>query len=163
MRRLPPVAVALGIAGLLPFIGCGLGAIAMPSPDAERFLAALLAYGAVVLAFLGAVHWGFVLESPEPDAMASLTRQDRPRLILGVVPALIGWVALLMPLVLSAEAGIAVLIAGHVATVAMEAQLRRRALVPPGYMWLRWGLSVALVVVLATVLVLRLMGAKVVF
>jgi len=163
MRRLPPVAIALGIAGLTPFLVCGWGTLALPSPDSERFLAALLAYGAVILAFLGAVHWGFVLESPEPDAMASLTRKDRPRLVLGVLPALIGWAALLMPLLLSAEAGLAVLIVGHVATVIMEAQLRRRALVPPGYMWLRWGLSVVTIVVLVTVLTLRLVGAKIIF
>jgi len=151
MRRLPPVAIALGIAGLTPFLVCGWGTLALPSPDSERFLAALLAY------------WGFVLESPEPDAMASLTRKDRPRLVLGVLPALIGWAALLMPLLLSAEAGLAVLIVGHVATVIMEAQLRRRALVPPGYMWLRWGLSVVTIVVLVTVLTLRLVGAKIIF
>lgn len=162
MRRLPPVAIALGVAGLIPFIGCGLGGLALPAPDSERFLAALLAYGAVILAFLGAVHWGFVLESPAPDGMAELTRKDRLRLVLGVVPALIGWVALLMPLVLNMEAGLAVLLAGHIATAVMEGQLRRRALVPPGYMVMRWGLSLVVVAVLVTVLTLRLLGAKIV-
>ncbi len=162
MRRLPPVAIALGIAGLIPFIGCGWGTLALPAPDSERFLTALLGYGAVILAFLGAVHWGFVLETPDPEGAATRAI-DRVRLVLGVVPALIAWVALLMPLLPSPEAGLAVLIVGHLATVVTEAQLRRRGLMPPGYMWLRWGLSIVVVVVLVTVLALRLVGAKIIF
>lgn len=162
MRRLPPVAIALGIAGLIPFIGCGLGTLALPPPDSERFLTALLAYGAVILAFLGAVHWGFVLESPDPEGAAMVAR-DRVRLVLSVIPALIGWLALLMPLLHSPEGGLAVLIVGHLVTVVTESQLRRRGLMPPGYMWLRWGLSIVMVVVLVTVLTLRLVGARIIF
>ena len=162
MTRLPPAAAALGIAGLIPFIGCGLGAVA-PIAEADRFLAALLDYGAVILAFLGAVHWGFVLGGAAPDRAATAGRPDRLRLALGVVPALIGWAALMMPLVLNAEAGLAVLILGHVATVVAEAQGRRRGMVPAGYMWLRWGLSVVATVVLVTVLTVRLLGARMVF
>ena len=162
MRRLPSIAVILGVAGLIPFIGCGLGAVS-PTVDADRYMAALLGYGAVILAFLGAVHWGFVLEDPEPDPVARPARRDAARLVLGVIPALIGWAALLTPIVLTAEVGLAVLIAGHIATVVTEAHLRRRGLVPPGYMLLRWALSVVVVVTLVTVMTVRLLGARIVF
>ncbi len=52
----------------------------------------------MILAFLGGVHWGFAL--PEPSG-----RADRARLGLGVVPSLVGWVALLLVVAVSARRG----------------------------------------------------------
>ena len=49
---------------------------------------ALLAYGAVIASFLGAIHWGLVMrEAPA---------QPLPSLVWGVVPSLLGWVAVLL-------------------------------------------------------------------
>ena len=51
----------MGLAGLLPFAVSALGSFAAPDSwqgFAER---ALIAYGAVILGFLGAVHWGLAL------------------------------------------------------------------------------------------------------
>jgi uncharacterized membrane protein YidH (DUF202 family) len=160
--KLPPLAVALGIAGLLPFIGCGLGAVGMDTTRSPLMLAALLEYGAVVLAFLGAVHWGLALGSI-PPAGETNQRAGRARLILGVIPSLIGWVALLLPLAMPPEAGLGLLIAGFIAVPVLEQQGRNRNLVPPGYMWLRWALTIVVVATLVTVLVLRLLGARLIF
>lgn len=155
-RRLPTLAWVLGLAGLLPFIGCGLGSVSGTEPQANELLGALVAYGAVILAFLGGVHWGFaIVDDP--------VRADRPRLLLGVLPSLAGWVALLLPLIVPREAGLAVLIVGFIVLVGVEAQGRRLGLVPPGYMALRWVLSVIVVAILTTVLVLRLAGAHIIY
>ena len=148
----------LGLGGLIPFLAAGLGAVSLDPVQAGRMLAALIAYGAVILAFLGAVHWGFAL-APLP----SLPQVQRARLLLGVAPALIGWAALLMTIALPAEAALALLIAGFIATLAAEARAGGQGLVPAGYVWLRWGLSIVTVAVLVTVLVLRLLGAHVFF
>ena len=153
-RRLPPIAILLGLGGLLPFIACALGTVATTGSTAERLLLALLGYGAVILAFLGGVHWGLELDAPE-------SRAERPRLLLGVLPSLVGWLALLLPLVAAPELGLAVLLAGFVVTAAVEARASGRGLMPPGYMGLRWVLSVVVVAILATVLVLRLAGLHV--
>lgn len=155
-RALPPFAIILGLAGLLPIIGCGLAAVSASEPRAGQMLLALIGYGAVTLSFLGGVHWGFALTEDPP-------RAERSRLVLGVLPALVGWLALLVPLVLPAEVGLAVLIAGFIGAVVIEAQARQRTLVPRGYMMLRWGLSIVVVALLTTVLVLRLLGARIVF
>ena len=56
---------------------------------------------------------------------------------------------------------LAILIAGFAATVLTETQLRQKQLLPDGYLWLRWGLSLVVVAVLTTVLVLRLIGAHI--
>jgi hypothetical protein len=163
--RLPPAAIGLGLAGLIPFIGLGIAALSTADDVlASRYLLALVAYGAVVLAFLGGVHWGFVLHpSALPEGMDPAERRDATRLGFGVLPSLIGFGALLMPLLGVPEVGLGVLIVGYLATIVTEARLSRRALVPGGYMTLRWGLSVVVMIVLVVVLVLRLIGAKIIF
>lgn len=164
-RRLPTAAIGLGLAGLLPFIALGIAALSTQDESgAQRYLLALVAYGAVTLAFLGGVHWGFVLHPAAlPEGMTADERRDAARLGLGVLPSLIGFAALLTPLLGIAEVGLAVLIAGYLATVITELQLHRRDLMPRGYMTLRGVLSVVVLIVLVTVLALRLIGAKIIF
>ena len=163
--RLHPAAIALGIAGLIPFIGLGIATLAVADQAAAfRYLLALVAYGGVILAFLGGVHWGFVLHPAAlPEGMTPSERRDAARLGLGVLPSLIGYAALLMPLAGIPEVGLVVLILGFLATVGAEAHMRRKDLVPGSYMALRWALSVVVLIVLVTVLALRLIGARIVF
>jgi hypothetical protein len=163
--RLPTVALVLGVAGVLPFIGLGLAALSTGNSDeANRYLLALVAYGAVVLAFLGGVHWGFVLHPAAlPEGLSAGERRDATRLGLGVLPSLIGWAAMLMPLLGVPEVGLAVLVAGYLATIVAEVHLRRRALMPSGYVAMRLVLSAVVVIVLVTVLSLRLIGATIIF
>jgi hypothetical protein len=125
---LPFPARLLGPAGLIPFAGLA-GAAWLGWPPA---LPALAAYGATILAFLGAVHWGLALRAPEAER-----RADWPRLGLGVVPALVAWVALLLPL----PVGLLVLAAGVLAVSAVESLASRAGLLPADYLRLRWLLS----------------------
>ena len=146
-RSLPPLAIVLGIAGLIPFAVLGYGAIAGYD---DRAAQALAAYGAVILAFLGGVHWGFAL--PEPSG-----RGERARLSLGVVPSLIGWVALLLGIAISAEAGLALLLVGFAGLTVVESRATKAGLMPRGYMALRYGLSAGVMTVLCVVLLMRLL------
>jgi uncharacterized protein DUF3429 len=123
---------ALGYAGLIPFAAAALLALLGPPSWRGPALGALAAYGAVILSFLGAVHWGFALRAPEGEAPAAW-----PRLGLGVVPALVAWVALLLPL----RPGLALLAAGVVAVAAAETAAARRGFMPESYLGLRWPLS----------------------
>ena len=94
-RELTPAAVAgrgwlevLGYGGLIPFVA-GAGALAV-WPGSGWIAAALVAYAAVIVAFLGAVHWGRALARPE--------EAEAPRLLQwGVIPSLLAWLALLPP------------------------------------------------------------------
>jgi hypothetical protein len=150
-RRLPFLAIVLGIAGLLPFFACGLAALGL---QGNRGALALAAYGATVLSFLGGVHWGF--------ALGDLSgRGDRARLGLGVVPSLIGWVALLVVPAISANVGLGLLALGFIGTVVVEDRARRAGLVPAGYMRLRYALTGVVVLVLVIVIALRLVGAHI--
>ena len=157
-RPLPPFAIVLGAAGLLPFLFCSLGALSLSSDGSTRSLLALVAYGATILAFLGGVHWGFALDA----GGAPSERVQRARFGLGVVPSLIGWAALLITFIGLPTAGLLVLTAGFIATTVVEAQAARRGLMPQRYMWLRWGLSIVVVVCLVSVCVIRAFGGRVV-
>jgi hypothetical protein len=163
---MPLLAILLGVAGLVPFVVCGLGAVSADPVQATRMLTALIGYGAVILSFLGGVHWGFALGSPSPVPAAATTGNrfvtaERARLVLGVVPSLIGWLALLLQMSMLEWMALLVLIAGFIATLIAEHQAARRLMVSPGsYIWLRWGLTVAVVAMLVTVLTLRLLGQR---
>jgi hypothetical protein len=78
----------LGYAGLLPFVGLALLVWVLPEPDLQMWVAtALAAYGALIVSFLGGVHWGAAWRG---DASS-------PQAIWGVVPSLLGWLGVLMP------------------------------------------------------------------
>lgn len=162
--KLPALAVLLSLAGLLPFIACALFAVSVREPIGTIWLRALIFYGALILSFLGGVHWGLALAGERIDPACGLdgTEHHRVRFGLGVVPSLIGWAALLSTLLLSPEVALAILIAGFIATVLGEARLKGGELLPSGYLWLRWAMTVVVVVILVTVLVLRLSGVLVV-
>lgn len=78
----------LGYAGLAPFI-VGALLVWLVWPEARPYVAnGLSSYAAVIVSFLGAVHWGLAMRQGRPA----------PRLYLwGVTPALVAWVAVVMP------------------------------------------------------------------
>ena len=87
----PPRRVALlGYAGLLPFVALALAAWLAPAAYRARAAFALLAYGATIASFLGAIHWGLAMRGP-------LAPRTGP-FVWGVFPSLVAWVALLMTL-----------------------------------------------------------------
>jgi Protein of unknown function (DUF3429) len=169
MRANDPLVLLLGLLGLIPFLVCAYLACAWRDPAGGRAVVALIAYGAVILSFLGGVHWGFALTEP-PPSLAGLapvpTRADpahRPRIGLGVVPALIGWIALLIAVLGQSPAlALCLLIAGFLATNIAEHTAFRRGWMPGRYLWLRWFLTVVVVALLVTTVVLRLSGARIV-
>lgn len=130
---LPPMRLAwiLGLLGLLPFAGCALAALAVAGWQAEAMVW-LRGYGAVILSFLGAVHWGFALRAPDAEAPSAPAR-----LVGGVLPSLVAWLALLLPL----KPGLWLLAGGVLAVAAAEQWGALRGLVPGNYMALRWVLS----------------------
>lgn len=138
--RLPFPALWLGLGGLIPFAACTAVTLG-GGPFSGLAEDALLAYGAVILAFLGAVHWGLALAAPGEVAAA------RTRIALGVVPSLIGWVALIAPNWI----GFGVLVAGFAATWAAEEAAARAGRLGAAYLWLRRGLTLAVVAMLSAV------------
>ncbi len=76
----------LGFTGIVPFIILSLSCWVAHPGWLEGLVYAQIAYGIAILSFLGGLHWGVALTSPELS-----TDQIRKALIWGVVPSLIAW------------------------------------------------------------------------
>ena len=90
--RTPLAALVPGLLGLLPFWGFALATVVDVGSEPLLALMALIMYGAIILSFVGALHWAFAMTLPTLD-----NRQRNERLIWSVMPAVLGWRALLMP------------------------------------------------------------------
>lgn len=121
---LPRHVAWLGYGGLLPFVGL----VALARFDPHHTLAwsdALAGYGAVILSFIGALHWGVAMSAAGLDAV-----QRRHAFLWSVVPALLaGSVA---PLIL---------VLGFVVHFVMDKMLARHAELPAWYLPLRLRLT----------------------
>lgn len=93
----PAMAWRLGYAGLIPFV---LGAVLvwLVTGEAHPYVAgALSAYGAVIVSFLGGIHWGHAMWRSPGAGVASDTSAIDGSLVWGVVPSLVAWLGVLMP------------------------------------------------------------------
>jgi uncharacterized membrane protein len=128
----PPKYVALlGYGGLLPFVGLLL--LILFSAQYRPFLTqALVAYSAVILSFVGALHWGFAMTLQDLHA-----DQCRERFIWSVIPALIAWPALLLP----APLGLLLMILGFVAHYWQDRRMVKAATLPAWYLPMRLRLT----------------------
>lgn len=120
----------LGYAGLIPFAAALLGFLVSGEARAAYFAHQFLAYGAVILSFVGAVHWGLALSSGRLQVM---------RLSFSILPALLAWAALLLPLRPAAW----LLCAGFLALRAWEASPPVARTLPGWYRALRTRLTAA--------------------
>lgn len=91
--QIPRPALLLGLAGLIPFIGSALllwsGAVSLSFYSVQI----LVAYGAVILSFLGGVNWGAALLGREYNKGVT---NFPSQLAWSVVPSLVAWLCLLV-------------------------------------------------------------------
>ena len=146
MQSIPRPALLLGLAGLIPFLW---GAATVVSPDLSewgrdwlgpRFVGPYVQvfYGAVILAFMAGVLWGFAARAEGWQGYA-----------LSVLPAL--WAFFTTGG--GAERAAAALIVGFLGLLALDWHFWRRGLAPHWWMHLRVLLTVIVVATLAVDLV----------
>ena len=136
-----PLSVAwLGYGGLLPFLALSLGSV-LDVHHRLLWADALVGYGAVILSFVGALHWGLAMALPD---LPESTR--RGCYLWSVVPALLAWPAT----VLSADYASLLLIFGFIAHYLQDRRLAPLARLPGWYLPLRLQLSAVACLCLAT-------------
>ena len=156
MKKLPFLGVVLMLAGVVPYVLCTCAIVFYDSRiPVPNLLMAELFYGAISLSFIGAVHWGQALEMERTIIVASAARTDHVRLLVGVVPALLGWVAACTGFMWQPLAGIAVLVVAFALVAVAERAAWRRGWVPPGYMGVRWIVTAVTECCLLMVLLVR--------
>lgn len=135
---LPRTVVWLGYGGLIPFLALTPASL-LDQHHGALWSDALYAYGAIILSFIGALHWGLAMSQPELSE-----RQRSAWFAWSVVPALIAWPAILFSPPLAAP----LLVFGFIAHYLQDRRLARQARLPDWYLPLRLRLSSVAVVCL---------------
>ena len=140
--RILPAVIGFGLAGILPYwVAAGVVLTDLDPEQTSRVVWAVVAYGAVGLAFLGGIRWGLALR---PWA----ARGQAWELALSTGPSLAGFAALMAPPVI----GISVLIAGLLAQALWDQMCADTGRLPVWFSRLRMVLtSLAVVPLLAVV------------
>jgi hypothetical protein len=128
---LPRSVAWLGHGGLLPFLALA-GLVALDPSRLSLWTQALVAYGAVILSFVGALHWAFAMLLPD------LPADSRSRMYAwSTLPALMGWVAVWLGWPLA----VACLVPGLVLHYLQDRRLVARTALPTWYLPLRGRLT----------------------
>ncbi|MBS1002678.1 DUF3429 domain-containing protein [Acetobacter thailandicus] len=139
MKKTSVIAGGLTIAGLLPFVfSAGCIVFFNSGVPVTNLLMAFVSYGAICLAFWGAVQWGLSLETDRAILVAGAESRDVVRLLLGVIPATLAWLAICLAFMWSAVMAVALLAVAVPLQGLAERAGWRRGMLPRGYMGLRW-------------------------
>jgi hypothetical protein len=136
----PAVVAWLGYGGLIPFVLLAL-ASALDTHHRELWQKILLSYGAVILSFVGALHWAFAMVHP-----AIKDQTINGLYAWSVMPSLIAWVALLLP----PTAAVTLLLGGLLAHYRQDLRLARAVSLPDWYLPLRLQLTLVASLCLAS-------------
>ncbi len=104
--------------------------------QAEHAALLLVGYAAVILSFMGAIYWGLVMGRGNDGG--------NNWYIVGVLPALVGWFALMLPLLFA----LTLLALAFAAVYALDRKAIRAELAPAWYGRLRAPLSATVVALL---------------
>ena len=135
-KDVPQPAFVLGFLGAVPFVGLALLG-GLGGATGSWAMTALLGYAAVILSFMGGVHWGWAMAADEPSFL---------RLGVSVLPSLLGWAALL----LGGSFGLVILAVGFAALLRLDLQAIAEGRAANWYRTLRWPLTLIVVASLLT-------------
>ena len=96
MRALPKSTLLVGYAGLIPFLLLTTLLVVdfqLAGIDKDKLIFLLQTYAAVIISFIGAVHWGVALVK-EVEIETTITTNSF--YVYSVIPALLAWVSLFL-------------------------------------------------------------------
>ncbi len=133
------IAKTLGYAGLIPFIVFSIGSwLSLPMITDATYI--LIAYAAIILSFMGAIHWGVAMANSEPN--------NTRYFIASVIPALSAWLALLIP----QSYAIILLMIGFITLIIYDWSVEKSQRLPDWYIPLRNKLTTVVVICLMVTL-----------
>ena len=120
------VARTLGYAGLIPFIALTIALFIVDADSAIFVKFAFQSYAAVILTFIGGVHWGLIIKEETFPAYKLI-------LIASILPSLLGWTSLLLP----QQFALTLLLASFLGLIFYEYKVLWASLFPVWYRQLR--------------------------
>lgn len=149
-HREPRIVFWLGYGGLVPFVVLS-SLSAFDVANAALWRGALIGYGAVILSFVGALHWAFAMVQPAMSA-----RLRNACFVWSVVPALLAWIVIVLPtFVIFSQSRLntftqsALLVAGFLIHYIQDTRMSVVTKFPPWYLPLRLKLTAVACICLA--------------
>jgi len=109
----------------------------VPLPFVTDALSVLIAYAAIILSFMGAIHWGM--------AMSATDKGRSQYMIVSVIPALAAWVALITPVI----PALTILLFGFIALYLYDSVVEKSQGFPAWYKSMRRNLTIVVALCLA--------------
>ncbi len=129
-------AKTLGYAGLIPFVIFSIGSwTTLPYVADSTFV--LITYAAIILSFMGAIHWGATI--------SNAARHNSKNLVVSVMPALAAWLALLLPEIFA----LVILFVGFILLIAYDLAVAKSQALPNWYISMRIRLTFVVTLCLA--------------
>ncbi len=132
----PSVALQLGLAGAIPFVVGALACLPLVTSTHDLGLWLLLHYGAIILSFMGGVHWGAAMMRNDIN-LGSLGRSILPSLF--ALPAVF----------LGGVSGLIILIVSFATLLFYDEQETTAGRLPAWYPYLRRRLTTIVIACLA--------------
>jgi hypothetical protein len=129
----------LGVAGLIPFVAFSFACWTVDPDWLGAFIKGQLAYGILILSFLGGIHWGATMLSSELSP-----EKTKKAMAWSIAPALIAWFATMV-----GGFGFAVLMAGFIGAYQVDKRLFTWYRLPGWFLRLRFVLTCVVVATLA--------------
>ena len=129
----------LGYSGLIPFITFSIGSW-LPSPYHSYSVTILISYAAIILSFMGAIHWG--------AAMANKEKTHNRYYLTSIIPALAAWLSLLVPEIFS----LFILLTGFALLISYDIAVEKSQDFPAWYIPMRIRLTIIVLLCLASTL-----------
>ena len=135
-NNISPALPLLAYSGLVPFIALAALSFLVSPTHKPTVIFSLLAYGASIVSFLGAIHWGLTMIENPPN---------KQQLVWGVVPSMLAWISLMI------EVEFGLLLVAAVLLMCLVVDYK----IYPGFgleHWLRMRLILSIVAIICTVL-----------
>ncbi len=139
MKRIPFIYFVLGILSPLPLIIMALFILFYPaSIPLPKLMVLFVSYAAVILSFMGGIHWMLAIQKPivylqEDDGETSIKR-----LLLSVVPCIIGEITILAILYNYILTSLIILMLSYYFLLFYEKNSYLPTELPNGYFSVRW-------------------------
>jgi len=130
----------LGYAGLIPFLVFAAGSWVV-LPYVNDSITILLNYAAIILSFMGAIHWGVAMAGDEIDSAKYY--------VASVIPALLAWIALLLPQTMA----LSLLLSGFIGLLIYDSKVEKVQHLPSWYIPMRIRLTITVSLCLAASLI----------
>lgn len=157
MKRIPFMAFSVGVCSFIPLIIMAFFIVIYPSSASIQVLMnSFIGYTAILLSFIGGVNWVLSMQKPVIFLQEEVGDLNNRRLLLAVIPCLIGEGCIILVSCHYVLTTLLILITSFLGVFFYERKSYMTTEVPGGYLVLRWITTCFIETCLVSVLLSRM-------